>query len=88
MESGEAVYTRQRAGSGLQVVAIRQDALTASQRQLLSEFRLHQYALCSWYDLAILATHRFECDPAFDELPDGTIHVLVGGPDDRLLAYF
>ncbi len=69
-------------------MAIRQDALDAAQRQLLSEFRLHQYALCGWYDLEVLAAQRFDHDPAFEALPDGTIHVLVGGPDDRLLAYF
>jgi hypothetical protein len=82
------IYSRLRQGSGALTVAIRQDALTEQQQRELGEFRLHQYALCGWYDVPTLASNGLTTDPALPGLPAATIHVLVGGSDGRLLAYF
>ncbi|MBF6591293.1 MAG: hypothetical protein IVW57_12310 [Ktedonobacterales bacterium] len=86
--SGGVLYQRMRTGSGLHTIAVRHDALSEAQFQALSEFRLQQYLLCGYYDPAVISAQGLRTDPALNALPPGTIHVLVGTPDGRLLAYF
>jgi hypothetical protein len=86
--AGAAVQWRQRAGTGLLSAAVRHAALSGAQRAALGEFRLHQSVLSQLYDAAFVVRHGLTTDPACDTLPGDTIHVLVGMPDGRLLAYF
>jgi hypothetical protein len=86
---GEGVLRWKRhAGIGLVSVAIRQSALDGRQREALGEFRLHQYLLCGLYDAAYAMRHGLLTDPALASIPGGTVHVLVGADDAKLLAYF
>jgi hypothetical protein len=78
----------QRAGTGILSAAVRHAALSAAQRAALSEFRLQQSVLAQLYDAAFVVRHGLTTDPGCDALPDDTIHVIVGMPDGRLLAYF
>ena len=86
--AGVPVYWRQRRGTGLLSVAVRHATLSPAQLRSLGEFRLHQFVLSRLYDAAFVVRHGLTTDPACDNLPGDTIHVLVGMPDGRLLAYF
>ncbi len=80
---------RVRSGTGLVSMAIRHGSLTARQRAALGVFRLQQFALCGWYDLAEVRKQRLLVDPMLAQCPDRTIHILVGVQSDyRVLAYF
>ncbi len=78
-----------RAGTGLASMAIRHGSLTARQRAALGVFRLQQFALCGWYDLAEVRKQRLLVDPMLAQCPEKTIHIIVGAQSDyRVLAYF
>lgn len=77
-----------RTGSGLTSVAVLHGALSPEQRHALGEFRLHQYLLWHWYDTETILANGIRTDPALDRLPPDTVHLLVGTPNGRLLAYF
>jgi hypothetical protein len=86
-EAGEAVVHRRRPTSGLVVRAFRHDALSPLQIRALAGFRLRQYVLCGFYDPAVVAARDLEVDPEVKRLPGGTLHILAGDAEGRLLAY-
>ncbi|HET8907796.1 MAG TPA: hypothetical protein VFN11_12615 [Ktedonobacterales bacterium] len=87
--ANEQLFRAERAGSGLMTMAMRHRTLTSRQRAALGVFRLQQFALCGWYDLAVIFERRLLVDPLLAECPDETIHIIVGSqPDCRVLAYF
>lgn len=87
--ANEQLFRAERAGSGLMTMAMRHRNLTSRQRAALGVFRLQQFALCGWYDLAVIFERRLLTDPLLAECPDETIHIIVGSqPDCRVLAYF
>jgi hypothetical protein len=80
---------RVRSGTGLVSMAIQQRSLTTRQRAALGVFRLQQFALCGWYDLAEVRKQGLLVDPMLAHCPDATVHILVGAQSDyRVLAYF
>jgi hypothetical protein len=76
-----------RRSSQLVAVAVRHDALTASQVRAIGEFRLQQYLLYRLYEAAKIRAHHVTTDPSIGDLPGETIHVLVGTTQGRILAY-
>lgn len=81
------LYRHMRVGTGLMAVVVRHDALSPEQRRDLGIFRLHQHLLCDWYDAEALLAREVETDPALATLSPGAMHILVGMPDGRMLAY-
>jgi hypothetical protein len=87
--ANEQLFHAERPGSGLMTMAIRHRNLTARQRAALGVLRLQQFALCDWYDLAVIMKRRLLVDPLLAEEAAETIHIIVGSqPDCRVLAYF
>lgn len=84
---GAIVSHAKRRASGLRTLVLRHGRLGEAQRQALTRFRLDQFLLCEWYDPARIRACRAEGDPAFDSLPDETLHVCVGTDAAKLLAY-
>lgn len=83
------LFRRERSGSGLVSVAVRQRTLTGRQRGALGVFRLQQFALCGWYDLEEIRKQGLLVDPMLAQCPNASIHVIVGTQsDNRILAYF
>jgi hypothetical protein len=80
-------WQRMRSASGLHAVMIEQRALSEAQRRELGAFRLRQFVLCEWYDAQRVAADRLAFDPDMDDLPQRTLHAIVGDTDGRLLAY-
>lgn len=74
--------------SGVVAVAWRHGSLTPERYRGLGTFRLEQFLLWGWYDADIVARRGWELDPAFGNLPDDAIHVVVGNREGRILAYF
>ena len=83
----EPLYCKRRSGSGLVAMALRHSALNDAQVRELNEFRLDQYTLCGFYDLASLQERQIERDPDLLELPPDTIHIVIGTSNGRILAY-
>jgi hypothetical protein len=81
------LYFKRRSGSGLVSMALRHSALNAAQVRELNEFRLDQYTLCGFYDLAYLQERQLERDPDLLDLPSDTIHIVIGTSNGRILAY-
>lgn len=87
--AAQQAYHHLRSQSGLVTVALRHGTLTARQGAALGIFRLQQFALCGWYDLAAIMNRGLLSDPTLAQCPDATIHILVGTQSDcRVLAYF
>lgn len=74
--------------SGVVAVAWRHGSLTPERYRALGTFRLEQFLLWGWYDAEIVAEEGWDLDPAFGNLPDDAIHVVVGSREGRILAYF
>jgi hypothetical protein len=81
------LYRRFRAGPKLVAVAVLHGALRPAQRRLLGGFRLRQYALCGLYDVRQVVRNAEGVDPSLEALSDAAVHIIVGTPDGRLLAY-
>ena len=83
----EPLYCKRRSGSGLVAMALRHSATNDAQVRELNEFRLDQYTLCGFYDLADRQERQIERDPDLLELPPDTIHIVIGTSNGRILAY-
>jgi hypothetical protein len=77
----------QRRGTGIIVRMIQHRQLTQEQLDAIGEYRLDQYILAGLYDLQRVTELGLTTDPNFVNLPDSTIHLLVGDAEYHLLCY-
>jgi len=83
-------FARARA-TGLQVRILRHGKLSREAREVLTAFRLDQYALYGLYRASSLADEggdgAAKTDPSFDRLADDAFHVVALAADGVLLSY-
>ncbi len=77
----------QRRGTGVIVRMIQHDKLTQEQLEAIGEYRLEQYILAGLYDVQRVLDLDLTTDPNLLNLPDSTIHLLVGDSKNHLLCY-
>lgn len=77
----------QRRGTGVVVRMIQHAKLTQEQFEAIGEYRLDQYILAGLYDTQSVTELGLTVDPNLMNLPDSTIHVLVGDASNHLLCY-
>lgn len=81
------LYSQENPKSGLITIAVEQETLSEVVFGNLGEFRLHQYLLCGWYDVARVLADQAKTDPQLARIPASSVHLLTGTPDGQVLAY-